>query len=101
MNRFFGAMLFGLARHRSGAGACDEATVGKIDDRMLQDYRYQLVVPMGGNFHSEFLLQLTPMEMLALGVFGGKYMTDCRSKFPQSWFAQTRLSPEECNPAFE
>jgi hypothetical protein len=31
--------------------------------------------------------------MLGLGVFGGKYMTDCRGEFPASWFAGARLSP--------
>ena len=31
--------------------------------------------------------------MLRLGIFCGKYMTDCRDEYPRSWFAQAKLSP--------
>jgi hypothetical protein len=43
--------------------------------------------------HPDFHPDLTPEAMLALGVFGGKYMTDCREEFPESWFRHARLSP--------
>src|SRR5512144_1713978 len=63
-------------------------------DRMQQGYSYELVRPMGRNFHPIFRPELTPKQMLRLGVFGGKYMTDCRAEFPASWFAGAKLSPE-------
>ena len=62
-------------------------------DKMQDGYRYVLTEPVGRNFDPEFRPELTPREMLALGVFCGKYMTDCRKEFPASWFARARLSP--------
>jgi hypothetical protein len=64
-----------------------------VNDRMQSGYRYPLAEPEGAGFDAGFEPELTPKEMLALGVFGGKYMTDCRGEFPQSWFEQARLSP--------
>jgi hypothetical protein len=37
--------------------------------------------------------------MLTLGVFGGKYMTDCRAEFPAPWFAKAKLCPDFHDPA--
>ena len=65
-----------------------------VDDLMQQGYTYLLTEPTGRNFEPGFEPQLTPTEMLALGVFGGKYMTDCRREFPASWFTKAKLSPE-------
>ncbi len=64
-----------------------------VHDKMQTDYRYELVEPMGKNFHPDFKPDLTPKQMLALGVFGGKYMTDCRKEFPKDWFTSAKLSP--------
>ena len=52
-----------------------------------------LWLPLGEALILKFGPELTPKQMLALGVFGGKYMTDCRGEFPASWFAGARLSP--------
>jgi hypothetical protein len=60
---------------------------------MQRDYAYTLVEPMGENFHPDFRPELTPKEMLELGVFGGRYMTDCAEEFPDDWFENARLSP--------
>ena len=40
---------------------------------MQKGYRYEVVEPIGRKFDSEFRPELTPAEMLRLGVFGGKY----------------------------
>jgi len=65
-----------------------------VNDKMQRGYRYELTAPVGKKFHPEFKPDLTPKEMLRLGVFGGKYMTDCRKEFPADWFAHARLSPK-------
>jgi len=69
--------------------------VVQVDDRMQKQYSYELVEAEGKNFHPDFKPQLTPAEMLALGVFGGKYLTDCQSEFPKAWFTKAKLSPEK------
>lgn len=65
-----------------------------VNDKMQQGYEYVCTEPIGKNFHPDFKPDLTPAEMLALGVFGGKYMTDCRDEFPAAWFKAAKLSPE-------
>jgi len=63
-----------------------------VNDIMQKNYRYLLTEPMGQNFKSDFQPQLTPKEMLELGVFGGKYMNDCYDEFPVSWFENAKIS---------
>jgi hypothetical protein len=69
-----------------------------VNDRMQKDYVYYRTAPVGRNFASGFEPQLTPKQMLRLGVFGGKYMTDCRAEFPTSWFTHARLCGERHDP---
>lgn len=64
-----------------------------VNDKMQQGYRYELTAPAGRDFGLEFRPGLTPKEMLKLGIFCGKYITDCRAEFPASWFARAKLSP--------
>lgn len=66
---------------------------------MQKGYRYFLTKPAGKHFHPNFKPELTPQEMLSLGVFGGKYMTDCRNEFPASWFRNAKLSPKKRAPS--
>lgn len=61
---------------------------------MQKGYRYELSAPEGKDFHPDFKPDLTPSDMLSLGVFGGVYMRDCRDEFPAEWFAHAKLAPE-------
>ena len=70
----------------------------QVDDLMQTGYSYLLTEPAGKNFHSEFRPELTPKDMLELGVFGGKYMTDCTDEFPADWFDNARLCAERHDP---
>jgi hypothetical protein len=63
-----------------------------VNDRMQRNYRYELIAPTGRTFDPEFRPELTPAEMLRLGVFSGKYMTDCKDEFPRSWFKGAKLA---------
>jgi hypothetical protein len=71
----------------------------EVNDLMQRGYRYVLTEPMGRGFHPGFRPQLTPREMLRLGVFGGKYMTDCAAEFPANWFQGAKLCAQRHDPA--
>jgi hypothetical protein len=66
-----------------------------VNDIMQHEYHYTRVAPVGKQFAPDFKPELTPAEMLHLGVFGGKYMSDCQKEFPKSWFAHATLSPHK------
>lgn len=69
-----------------------------VNDKMQRGYVYDRTEPAGRNFAPGFSPQLTPKAMLQLGVFGGKYMTDCRKEFPASWFERAKLCGERHDP---
>lgn len=70
----------------------------EVNDLMQRNYRYKLVAGSGRGFHPDFKPELTPRQMLELGVFGGRYMTDCADEFPASWFRNAQLCPERHDP---
>ena len=70
-----------------------------VNDKMQHGYRYNLTAAEGRDFDPEFVPELTPAQMLELGVFGGKYMTDTRAEFPANWFANAKLSSEMRDPS--
>lgn len=73
----------------------------QVNDTMQTGYTYELTAPAGQNFDPRFKPDLTPAEMLALGVFGGVYMRDCVEEFPTEWFANAKFQNKdsyECDP---
>jgi hypothetical protein len=70
-----------------------ESQIVVVNDKMQQGYRYVRTELIGRNFDQEFKPELTPKQMLELGVFCGKYMTDAYDEFPKSWFSRAKLSP--------
>ena len=63
-----------------------------VSDTFQTGYTYERVAPVGKDFNSEFKPELTPQEMLEMGVFGGKYFSDTPEEFPKSWFADAKLA---------
>jgi len=70
----------------------------EVNDKM-QKYSYKLTYKAGTNLknggydnngekirYPTFKPYYTPQQMLNMGVFEGKYMTDCEGEFPKEWY---------------
>lgn len=66
----------------------------KVDEDYQTGYEYSATEPEGKNFDLEFKPDLTPAEMLKLGVFGGDYFNEVSAEFPKAWFKGVELSPK-------
>ena len=69
-----------------------------VNDSFQKNYRYYLTESPGKNFQADFKPELTPKQMLALGIFGGKYLGDCQREFPKSWFIKAKLASGKKDP---
>lgn len=66
-----------------------------VNDKMQTDYVYELSEPGGKNFDPTFNPDLTPKQMLELGVFGGVYMRDSIKEFPKDWFEKAKFQNKD------
>lgn len=66
----------------------------QVNDKMQSGYSYELATALGHDFDPEFKPELSPQQMLELGVFGGRYLRDCRKEFPKDWFEKAKFHPE-------
>ena len=63
----------------------------KVDEIYQNNYQYQLTEKTGENFHKYFRPELSPKEMLELGVFDGSYFGCVPKEFPKDWFTHAKL----------
>ncbi len=66
-----------------------------VNDRMQTGYVYELSEPEGKHFDPRFKPDLTPQQMLELGVFGGVYMRDSIKEFPKDWFRKAKFQNKD------
>ncbi len=69
-----------------------------VNNTMQKDYVYYRTELAGKNFAPDFKPDLTPKQMLSLGVFGGKYMNDNKKEYPKDWWTRAKLSTLKHDP---
>lgn len=70
-----------------------------VNDKIQKNYTYYRTQPIGENFAQDFKPDLTPKQMLELGVFSGRYLNDCIDEFPKEWYKNAKLSDDDKDPS--
>ncbi|MAH83070.1 MAG: hypothetical protein CBB68_00985 [Rhodospirillaceae bacterium TMED8] len=63
-----------------------------VNDKMQKGYSYALVMGINEGFDPDFKPFYTPVQMLNMGIFEGKYLNDCHDEFPATWFKNANVS---------
>jgi hypothetical protein len=63
-----------------------------VNDTMQTGYSYALAAEIGDCISKGFAPCYSPAEMLAMGVFEGKYCNDCTQEFPAAWFENAKIA---------
>lgn len=59
-------------------------TLVLVNDKMQQGYTYELSEKEGQNFATDFTPELTPQQMLEMGVFKAITLTTASKNFPKN-----------------
>lgn len=70
------------------------AQVIEVSENYQNGYSYTCTEPEGKNFDPTFTPDLTPKQMLQLGIFGGNYFNQQPTEFPKSWFEGVELATD-------
>ena len=63
-----------------------------VNDSFQKNYTYELTEPEGKHFDETFTPDLTPKQMLRLGIFDGNYFQEEHDEYPKEWFKEAKLS---------
>lgn len=76
-----------------------KAKIRTANNDFQKNYKYSLTEPEGKNFHKDFKPNLTPKQMLKIGVFGGAYFIAVKGlipkDLPKDWFKGVKLSKDK------
>lgn len=64
----------------------------RVSDPLQPGYTYTITAPVGSAFADDFKPELTPKQMLELGVFGGEYFEGEIDEYPIDWFTNAKIS---------
>lgn len=63
-----------------------------VNEAYQKGYSYDVTKKPGHDFTPDFNPELTPKQMLEMGIFGGSYFKEVPSEFPKEWFENVTFS---------